>query len=253
MFNIIPLILILVSLSIIIIIVVKKFSVLASLDIETIQEEKEAKFKEQIIGNRLKRNIVKWKSRGMRMVRPIGQAIKNFFAWLHNKLLELKDSYASKATVEHEDVPVQVERLFVEAEELQKKDELDEAEKKYIEIIGLAPKNIKAFKLLGRLYFEEKNFGEAAQTFEHALKLLDDIEDLAGTQAEDAARDEQTEVMDWDSQRASIYLDLALSHKTAEEAGQALKAIKKALRLEPNNPRYLDTALELSIIEEDKF
>ena len=43
MYNVLPLLIILFSLTSIIIIVVRKFSVLASLDIETIQSEKEAK------------------------------------------------------------------------------------------------------------------------------------------------------------------------------------------------------------------
>ena len=51
MFNIIPLLLILLSFGVIIYIVVKKFSILANLDVDSIPAEREAKFKEKIIND----------------------------------------------------------------------------------------------------------------------------------------------------------------------------------------------------------
>ena len=49
-------------------------------------------------------------------------------------------------------MPDEIEELFLEGQEKDKGEEYDEAEKKYIEIISLDSKNIKAFKMLGRLY-----------------------------------------------------------------------------------------------------
>ncbi|MCG2695403.1 hypothetical protein L6248_00495 [Candidatus Parcubacteria bacterium] len=74
MYNIIPLIIILISLLVIIIVVSRKFSVLASLDLESIPAEKEARFKERIISSRLKRNFVRWGSKTIRFIRPVGSA-----------------------------------------------------------------------------------------------------------------------------------------------------------------------------------
>jgi tetratricopeptide (TPR) repeat protein len=251
MFNIIPLVLILFSLGIIILIVVRKFSVLANLDIDTIQAEKEAKFKEQIISNRLKRGFVKWSSRGKRATLPVKNGIGNLFKWSHQKLVEVKKSYTSEEKVEPADIEARTERLFSEAEDLIKSENYSEAEQKYIDIIGLDPKNIKAFRRLGKLYFEEKNFGEAIQTFEHALKLLDDTENVTGVQATDDSLNEgETKLA---TQSASIHFNIALTQKATQEIDQAIAAIKKALRLEPNNPRYLDTMLELCIMNKDKI
>jgi hypothetical protein len=72
MYNIIPLILILLSLGIMAIIIVRKFPALANLDVDNIPAEKEAKFKEQIISNRLKRSFIKWGSKFIRLVKPLG-------------------------------------------------------------------------------------------------------------------------------------------------------------------------------------
>jgi len=261
MYNIIPLVLILISLSIIIVIIVRKFSVLANLDVENIPAEKEARFKEQIISSRLKRNFAKWTSKLTKLVKPVGCAVSIFFKWLYDKLNELKDSYnQDKIILRGDDIEQKIERLFSEAEELERQDDLVMAEKKYIEIIGLDSKNIKAFKSLGRLYFERKDYGEARQTFEHVLKLNEDDEEVYDGLAQIArekgnlaqARDDYLKALNINNQRSQTYFDLALVYQAMGDMGEAISNIKKALQIEPNNPRYLDTMLEVSIMIKDK-
>ena len=93
MFNITPLIIILISLATIIVIVVRKFSVLANIDVETIQAEREQMVKEHIISTRFKRNFYKYYSRLMRILRPIGQLIAKGGKAFYKKLLEYRDNY----------------------------------------------------------------------------------------------------------------------------------------------------------------
>src|SRR3989339_428113 len=162
MFNIIPLILILVSLVIIIFLIIKKFSVLANLDIDTIQAERE--------------------------------------------------------------------------EELKKNGDSDAAEKKLIEIIGIDSKNLKAFRELGNLYLSRRDFNEAKQTFEHVIKLFE----KEGGGAQDFVK------------LSDIYFDLASVSRAIESWDNVILNLDKALEIEPNNPRYLDTKLEISIIKKDK-
>ena len=45
--------------------------------------------------------------------------------------------------------------------------------KEYIEIIKHDSQNLKAFKGLGNLYMDKKQFREAKQTFEHVLRLVE--------------------------------------------------------------------------------
>ncbi len=233
MYNIIPLILILISLSVIIAIAVKKFSVLANLDTENIQAEKEAKFKERIISSRLKRNFFKWSAKLMKTIRPVGDAAGKFFKWIYKKLHELKEDYQSEETVLSEDgIKQKIKALFDEAEAFKKQDNLIEAEKKHIEIIGLDGRNIKAFDALARLYFERKEYKEAKQTFEHVLKLKEDGEET--------------------DQLPQTYFDLALVCEATGNLDEAMGNLGKALKLEPNNPRYLDIMLKISIINKDK-
>jgi tetratricopeptide (TPR) repeat protein len=232
MYNIIPLLLILASLSIIIMIIVRKFPVLANLDVENIQSEKEAKVKEQIISNRLKRNLIKWNSKIMKVVNFIKNKGGFLFNLINNKLYEMKKDYQKE--VEQDEVidGSQIDSIFIDVEELIKREEYDEAEKILIELIGKDSKNFKAFIMLAEVYSELKNHNEAKQTYEHALRLIQNKEMF--------------------SEEAEIYLNLALNEKQTDRMPAAQDYIKKALKLQPNNPRYLDTMLEISIINKEK-
>jgi len=240
MYNVIPLILILISLCIIIIIVLRKFSALASLDVDNIQAEKEAKFKERIISNRLKRNISKWFAKIIKISKVLTQQLSIFSKLIYNKLLKLKDSYRNEAVISLGDKEKRINELYIEVDKLIKDDDLDSAEKILIEIIGLDSKNIKAFEELGQLYFKGKNYEEATQTFNHIIKLIE-----SGDGSEEENRNNE--------KIAEIYFNLALIDYAIKKLNEALVNINKALVIEPNNPRYLDIGLEISIINKDKI
>lgn len=233
MYNIIPLVLISLSLLIILIIVMRKFSAMANLDVENIPAEKEAKFKEQIATSRLKRSLTKWSSRLTKVFRVGGEKLGEFFRWSFNRLHEMKKEYnAPKEPETPEEKEVKIKELFLKSEDLDKREDFEEKEKSFIKIIEFDSKNIEAFESLGELYFESKKYDEAKQAFAHVLKLLPDDET---------------------DKQAGIYYDLALVYKETEENDEAGETIKMAVKLAPNNPRYLDAMLEISLINKDKF
>ena len=251
MFNILPLILMLVGLTIVIVIVVRKFSVLAALDVDSIPSEREAKFKEQIISSRLKRKFYKYFSRLNRGVKPLFSTVKNIFRRWYERLLEYKENYQDQN--KRLGGEQSLNKLFREAEEFKEKEEWETAEKKYIEIISQDSKNIKDFRDLGDLYFQRKDYNEAKQTFEHVLKLVErEKEALASVLTEEDEEGKQKQG-DLNRQAAEIYFSLALVKKALEDWPGALVGIEQALKIEPNNPRYLDLKLEISIINKDKI
>ncbi len=256
MFNIIPIGLILICLCVIIAVIIRKFPVLANLDIDTMQTEKEAKFKERIISNRMKRGAIKWKSRLVGIFGPAGKGLSDYLGKLYSKLQSLKEIETRREEARVEDIPVKIDSLFAEADNFVKNEEWGLAENKYIEIISLDAKNYKAFKMLGRVLMDKKNFEEAIQTFAHALKLQEDYHSDLPEQAADPVDRSMAEsreaAVDPDHERASLLYNMALAHKAGENYEQCSLSLKKALRLEPKNPRYLDTMIEVSIINKDK-
>jgi len=260
MYNIIPLILILASLAVIIYIAVRKFPALASLDVANIPAEKEARIKERILSSRLKRSLLKWNVKFAKIWRPLAQGFTNFFRWLYHRLIDLKEGYKIRPVVPPEEVEKNIQMLFEEAENLRRQDELAAVEKKLIEIISLEPRSIKAFKQLAALYFERKELEEARQTYEHILKLHEGDEEAYEGLAQIAsksgnleiAKEEYLKSLGYDKERGSTCHNLALVYEEMGNQTEALATIKQALKLEPMNPRYLDTALRLSIMLKDK-
>ncbi|MDD5527845.1 MAG: hypothetical protein PHO56_02605 [Patescibacteria group bacterium] len=232
MYNIIPLILICVSLFIIIVIVARKFPALANLDVENMPAEKEARFKEQIITGRLQKSMAKGKARLGKFFGFIGGKIGALFGLIQAKLQEAKKNYsAHPAALPPEDKEVMINGLLAKNSALDDRENFEAKEANLIKIIELEPRNSEAFIVLGSLYAANKKYEEGKQAFAHVLKLLGDKET---------------------DKQAEIYYDLAAIYRDTGEAENSLNTIKMAYQLEPNNPRYLDSLLEISIINKDK-
>ncbi len=249
MYNIIPLFLIFFSLFIIIIIIIRKFPVLAALDIDTIQAEKEAQFKEQIISNRLKRNIIRYNSKLIKIFKPLGLWIISLGKKFYEKLLDFKENYNKEEVLELSEN--NLEEMIENAEDLIKEEKFDEAERKFINIISLDSQNLKAFKGLGRLYLDKKQYREAKQTFEHVLRLLEHDELKIGVSSVGGDIEKNNQKIN-NHYLSSIYYELSKVCEGNEEYKEALDNIIRATEIEPNNPRYLDMKLEISIMNKDK-
>lgn len=226
MYDIIPFILILISLGTIMYIVVRKFSALASLDVDNIPFEKETKFKERIISDRLKRNIKERSEWMISRLRLVSEKINGIFKYVYDKLHELKMHHEEDKILSEEQTTKKTKELLSEADDLMDVDEFEEAEKKLIESLTVNNKDINAFKKLSDLYFEQKKYEEARETLEHILKI--------------------------DGEEGEVYFDLSLVYKAMDDQKKSMENIKKALQIIPNNPRYLDTMIEIGIINKDR-
>lgn len=231
MYNLVPLILISISLLIIIVIVVRKFSFLASLDVDSIPGEKEARFKESVAGKRIKRSLMKWNSWAYNNLGGFLKGAGSFLVTSYDKLFQIKESYDQQLKEGQEDKDKKISRLFNDIGDLDPEDDFEEVEKKLIEIVGLDSKNIDAFQKLGDLYFDNKKFQEAKETYGHILKLVGD---------DDVVK------------QAEVYYDMAMAGKENKKDQEALENMKKVFSLTPNNPKYLDIMFEVSIINKDE-
>lgn len=225
--------LIILCLIIILIIALKKFPALAILDTENIPEEKENKFKEKIIRERFERDFDKYTSSVFKVLSFIYNKSKGVFKLLHNNLKKVKEKYQKEKQGE---TPQKKQDVFggliKQAQELANQEEYQKAEQKYIEALALNDKSLFATFNLAEVYWDMKNYKEAKETYDYALKLA---------KHEDNKREQ-----------AEIYYDLSQIHKQEEDIFKAIDAIHSALEVEENNPRFLDFLLELEIKNEDK-
>lgn len=225
------------SLAVIGYIFIKKFPVLANIDVSQIEAEKQADLKKKILNDKFKRSFNRGFKQFLKVVTPVGQVLLAIFKWLYNKLVNLKEHYGNELDIAGEDSSKKIEALFVEAQDLVRKEEFAKAESKYIEIIGLDSKNFKAFELLGENYLERENYEEAEQTLEHAIKLKEQLK-KSGQEVNDV-------------ETAKTFFTLGLVYIKLNNPATALAKFSQALELEPNNPRYLDKMVEVCIITKD--
>ena len=234
MYNIIPIVVILICVIIILMIVTRKFPQLAILDVENMPEEKEGKIKERIIKNRLQRDLNQVQSRFERTFKFISGKFNFLLSWLQ-RLSQMREKYREakqSAQISREE---KIELLLSQARELIKKDEaadLAEAEKKLIEIASLDKKNLAAFLELGEVYARTKKYLEAKQIYLYCLRLL--------------------EFKDDKRQEAEVNYQLSQINKDLGGLDEASNNVLESLQIEPNNPRFLDTMLDLCVLKKDK-
>lgn len=226
------------SLAVIAVIILKKFPTLAILDINNMPGEKEAKFKDKIIRQKVERDVARVNGLIARIWLFISRHVFNFLKSSQDKLEKAKLNYKGSAKIPYSEKKKMIKELFTAYSDLLKGEKYNEAEEKLVKIISLDQKNLPAFFRLGNLYSEQKKWSEARQTYNYALKLEKQYEHDDEFMAEITAQE--------------IHFSLAWIEKEAGNFESALENIREALELEPNNPRYLDLILDLSIMKKDK-
>lgn len=233
----ISIILVVVALIIIATIILKKFPALAILDVENIPGQKEAKFKEEIIKKRIERNLSKWSGFFVKLWQIFNSLTSKPLHQAYEKLKEVKDFYRRNKKLTLAERREHVRGLFLMAEESLKNDDLEKAENSLIEIISLEQKNLRAFVDLADVYAAGKKWLEARQTLGYALKL---------------AKASKDDYFLGDITVQKIYFSLAWVNENIGDNREALDNVSEALEIEPNNPKYLNLAIELAILENKK-
>jgi tetratricopeptide (TPR) repeat protein len=231
-------ILVVISVITIIFIIIRKFPALSILNVDNIPGKKEAKFKEQIMKQRLERDFSGLALNVSRKRRYIGKIISSFLKDHYQRLLKLKSDLKRYKKISFREKREKIDTLLIKADEAMEKEAYQEAENFLIEVISLDPKKVRAFLELGESYRLRKSFKEAKETLEHALKL-----------AQQLKRDPELLV---GIVIAEIQFSLAYVCQEGGLYEEAIEYGRQALDAEPNNPRYLDLILDLSIIKKDK-
>ena len=233
LYNIFPIIGIVVPLGIIIYILYKKLPDVSGLDVNAVPEIKQERLKKNLMEERLMRKlkdlrVLKLGGNITKAIQFVVEKCKVQQKKVQDILQQNKREKAIETIIETETSArdIQIEKMMESAENLGKNQEsLKEAEQKYIDIIKIDFKNIEAYRGLGRLYVDMCEWENAVASLEHLLKI-------AGNSGQVLADD---------------YRELAEAKRELSKDHEALHYAEKALELEPNNPKYLDLHLDISI------
>ncbi|MFA6271884.1 MAG: tetratricopeptide repeat protein [Patescibacteria group bacterium] len=228
--DITALVLVVVSSVVLLVIIFKKFSILATIDVDTVPQERLDQKKDDIIEMRLRRKFEWLRDKIMIVVRPLIKIIGSFFRFIYRKALELEKNYQEKSQSKSDKSATNQQKVLVlmsEGEKLIKEEEYAQAEKKFIQVISMDHMNISAYDNLGKTYTGQKDYEHAIEALQHALKL--------------------------DEKNSLTHHDLGMVYKEIGDLEKAKMYVKKAVKLDPNNPKYLDYLIEISILSKDKY
>ncbi|MFP4514534.1 MAG: tetratricopeptide repeat protein [Parcubacteria group bacterium] len=232
MFDILPIILIIVSIIIILIIIIRKFPALAILDVESIPEEKEAKFKKQIKKQLFDRALGRYSGGVARYWLDIGKKINEFFLAIITNLNKKKRSYLSQKRISFEQKEKKSKKLLNEIDEHINQEDYEKAEEKAILILEFDKHNELAFEKLANIYFLQKKYEEARETYSFLLKLIEEKEDELA--------------------KAKIHFTMADISQKNNDLSQTKEDLHQALSIDSKNPRFLDKLVEINIETKDK-
>lgn len=228
---------IVVAVLVILVIIIRKFPQLAAMNVESIPEEKALRLKNKIIIERLTRRFLDAQKRTRTYLKPVFEKTKLGVQNLYQRAMELEQEVRQqKQPLKSFEIRNEISRHLEEAEKLVEEEEYDKAEEVYITILSLDAKNIAAYEGLTELYIENRDYKKARETARYLIKLL--------TKQEISGADK--------IHLSTAYFDLGEIYELENKQPQALTNYKKAVDLEPNNPRYLDSLLKISILVKDK-
>lgn len=256
MYYLIPIFLIIVSLGVIITIIIRRLPNMAIIDVETIPQEQEEKIKNKILTERLQRSSKKHWDKIKPVLSGVWGSFRSRFYAFFDKIKTLEIRHRGKKKKKDFDIFVILPELLGHAREAIKKKAYREAERLLIEALTHDAKNVEAYRLLGELYFEDKNFPQAKSTYEFILKLSPDNEEAIASLAKiskiegdlPAARDLYLKAITLNDKEPYYFLELGMIFKSLQNEELAFNNFLKANALEPNNPRTLDFLLDSSII-----
>lgn len=251
-------------------VVVRHVGEVAALDISTIPRAQEKNIKHGLAARRITRQlswVVDQMSRHVTPVTQVWKKTQHGFRRLANYIadqyrhLEWKQKFEVWRGQSRHERRAHVLALLATADALRQAEDYAEAEKKYIELISLDPKNVSAYIGLGKTYFRRDLWKEAAEVFSHVIAELDAQHELAlaflartrkaeGHMAEAAATFERALAVN--STLAKRWIDLGDCYRAMGGVAETMTAYKHAAECEPLNPWVLDHLLEIGVESGDK-
>lgn len=184
--------------------------------------ERELRVKERLLLERMTRRM---RETGMRVNRSVSASFRRWESSLQRgarRLRLLAQEYvATKAAPKSETCEVHL----ASATDAIEREALEEAEDHYLACLKLDPKHHAAYLGLATLYRSRKEDALAEETLRFLRKLYPDDEEIA------------------------VYLADVLRGRG--KCGAAIKELQTAIDRSPRNPRYLDFAVELAIMDQN--
>lgn len=264
MWDILLILLVILSLAFIISTIIKKSSFLTNINVDNLPDVKIQRQKEAILKNRLERSWVNIFDKLKTMADPAKSKVNEIFRQYYKKLKDIEKDLRRRGFEKLSssvDRSQAIDEILTTAKQHINNEKYSEAEDTILDAVAIDPHNIEAYKLLAEVYRLKKEYSQARETLEYLLKLThtEDPEvyySLAYIAKERGnlkqAEEDYIRSISLSEDNYLYFLSLAEVYIDLEEEEKALETAQKALLLAPNNPKILDFLINLSIIMSDK-
>lgn len=234
-------------------IIIKKIPEISNLDIASMQADKQGRARTKILEAKLSRSGKKIRARLVKATGPAFNLIGNRIKKMKSTMIAWEEKYRQKPA-KGKAVPQTLDELFAGIDGLLDQGDLAGAEKKAIEVIARNNKNLRAYEILGDIYFLGENWGQAEEIYKYLIKLLL-LGDKKKARTADLIKSQKLEdletsflgVIEVDPKIAIYYYRLGEVFEATQRWDRALDSFLKSATIEPNNPKYLDKIIELAI------
>ncbi len=234
----------------------RKFRQLSLIDTAALPQERDRQKKRRLIEQRLTRFAFDWweglKEQAAAPMTRWGKRFREAYA----RAIEFERNLGPKPSVTPASVRERIAELLGEAQSLAASGRLTEAERRYVEIVKLNSRHVGAYRGLGKLYVDFKQWQQARETLRFLIKVVARSgcaharAAAAGQFAEQGLACNATPAEH--AEMARDYLALGGVSQELGDLPGAKRALEGALVFEPNNPRYLDLFLEACILVGDR-
>jgi tetratricopeptide (TPR) repeat protein len=233
------------------------------LDPDSIREERVRKKRDEIVAQRFDRIKSGFLTPIISSARSASVRGKIAFHGAYIKLLNLDRFYRQTKNPQVEIPRSDAERLkamIEEARSLTRDLKFADAERKYLEVLGLDKRNIEAYKGLAAIYLKQKMLPQAKETFEFLLRTTDADDACYAGLAEiaeeegDASLAEKMyrKAAEMSPKCANRHADLATFYLERNETEKAWTFARRATELEPKSIKYLELCIEAAIRNGEK-
>jgi tetratricopeptide (TPR) repeat protein len=221
-------------------VVVRKLNNIANINVSTLPQEKATIVKNRILTERLARQFSDTKKTAIRVLSPLAEKARQSWTVFYYKTIEMeKENIKKLQPLKTIDINQEIKEKLIQAEQLFAERELEKAEDVCVSVVELDPVNIDVYELLTDIYIENREYKKARETCRFGLKLL-----TKGSGGKKENVDKH--------RLANCYSELGWIYQLEGKPTYALANFQKAVDLEPENPRFLDLLLKISIILKDK-
>lgn len=212
-------------------IIIRKFPQAASLDLKSLPTHVQKEIKTALMEERLERKMKEAGKKFLGKTEAMRHRMGRVFENLQKKAREWEEKYKEAhkplTAEEREKTRQKVAQLVDEGSAFLKDENFAEAERKFIEVISIDHKNIPAYTGLTEVYTHQKNWQNAQETLLFLLKM--------------SPKDD------------SLHLKIANVLQESDKMKEAMDHVKKAVSLNPKNPKNLAALIEASLTYGEKF